>query len=470
MQKSVLIEVVQALTPKEVRELNKWLASPAHNHRQDAIQMFEYLLKKEKPTDKLSVWKELFPKESFDDAYLRQVMYFLLKAIEDYFIFKEYKKESVGPALSLASLYRRRRLDKPFRQTIETIRREMGNSPFRNSDYHLDKFYVEQEWYSYLAETNPLGEINLQVVSDELDMAFLTNKLRIACWMIAHQSVNKKAQYEIGMLEAILETVEKSRLLIEPGVAVYYYGFKALTDRNNTSHFENLIRILDESGKLFPTTELKELYRLAINYCTSRLNLGQEMFFQKQFELYRAGYEQSILLEESDTISRYMFTGSVYSAIKTQNYDWAEDFISRFSDRLEEKHRYSTVQFNLSRLYYERGDYHKAQTLLREFEYDDMLLNAVAKTMLLKIYYTLGEYDALESLIEAMRSFLQRKEALSAAHKAVFKNIIQLMKKLLHLNPYSKTQVEKFRVAVKEANPIQEQERLWFLQQIEKNK
>ena len=44
------------------------------------------------------------------------------------------------------------------------------------------------------------------------------------------------------------------------------------------------------------------------------------------------------------------------------------------------------------------------------------------------------------------------------------------MKKLLHLNPYSKTQVEKFRAAVKEANPIQEQERMWFLQQIEKNK
>ena len=90
MQKSVLIEVLQALTPKEVRELNKWLASPAHNHRQDAIMMFEYLLKKEKPFDKLSVWKEIYPKEPFDDAYLRQVMYFLLKAVEDYFIFKEY--------------------------------------------------------------------------------------------------------------------------------------------------------------------------------------------------------------------------------------------------------------------------------------------------------------------------------------------------------------------------------------------
>ena len=211
---------------------------------------------------------------------------------------------------------------------------------------------------------------------------------------------------------------------------------------------------------------MKELYLLAINYCISRINAGEERFFARAFELYRTGFGQFILVDNEGNVSKFMFTHSVYCAIKTTNFDWAEAFINIFSERLEEKHRHSTVQFNLSRLYYEKGDYHKAQTLLRDFDYDDMLLNAVAKTMLLKIYYKLGELDALESLIEAMRSFLQRKEALSSNHKIVFKNTILLMKKLLHLNKYSKTQVEKFRKAVMETNPIQEQERSWFLQQI----
>jgi hypothetical protein len=253
-------------------------------------------------------------------------------------------------------------------------------------------------------------------------------------------------------------------------VAAYYYGFKSLTDRNNVTHFEHLKQILNEHSTAFPTAEIKELYRLAINYCINRINTGQEIFFQRAYELFYDGFGRSILIENNDTIPKNIFTNAVYSAIKTEHYDWAENFILQFSQNLEEKYRHSTVQFNLSRLYYEKGDFDKAQTLLREYEYDDMLMNAVAKTMLLKIYYILGEFDALESLIEAMRSFLQRKEALSSTHKAVFKNIIQLMKKLLHLNPYSKTQVEKFRVAVQETNPIQEQERTWFLQQIDKYK
>ena len=466
MRKSVLVEVVKALSDKEIRELNKWRLSPAHNHREDAVLLFTFLAKNKGVEDKSLMWKAMFPSKPFDDAYLRQVMYFLFKAIEDYFIFREYKKESIRPALSLASLYRRRGLDKPFRQTIEEAKRKLDSSAWRNSEYHQDKFYLEQEQYFYLAEIKRTGELNLQEVSDELDMAYVANKLRLACRMISHQTVNKKAEYQIGLLEPILQAVEQGNMLQEIGVAVYYYGFKALTQRTDDQSFEQLASILQEHGKSFPTAELKELYLLAINYCISRINAGEERFFARAFELYRTGFGQFILVDNEGNVSKFMFTNSVYCAIKTKNFDWAEAFIKIFSERLEEKQRHSTVQFNLSRLYYEKGDYHKAQTLLRDFDYDDMLLNAVAKTMLLKIYYKLGELDALESLIEAMRSFLQRKEALSSNHKIVFKNTILLMKKLLHLNKYSKTQVEKFRKAVMETNPIQEQERSWFLQQI----
>lgn len=472
MQKSVLREVVLSLSDKEVRELGKWLASPAHNHRDDAIRLFDFLAKQggAKASSKEDAWKAIFPGEPYDDAFMRQVMYFLLKAIEDYFIFKEYKSETTRPMLSLASLYRRRQLDKPFRQTIEAARKDLANLPLRNSEYHLDKFYLEQERYYYLAATNPMGEINLQDVSDELDMAYVANKLRLACRMLSHQSVNKTAKYDIGLLEPVLQIVEQGKMLNEPGVAVYYYGFKALTDGNNTSHFEHLARILHQHGSAFPAGELKELYLLSINYCTGRINMGQEEFFQIVFNLYKEGFGQLIIISSTDNLSKFMFSNAVYSAVKIKNFEWAENFITQFGDRLEEKHRHSTVQFNLSRLYYERGDYHKAQILLREFEYDDMLLNAVAKTMLLKIYYKLGEYDALESLIEAMRSFLQRKAALSPTHKIIFKNTIYLMKKLVNLNHYSKVQVEKFRQAVIDTNPMQKQEKEWFLQQIERNR
>ncbi len=94
-----------------------------------------------------------------------------------------------------------------------------------------------------------------------------------------------------------------------------------------------------------------------------------------------------------------------------------------------------------------------------------MLFNIIAKTMLLKIYYERSDLDAFESLVESLRIYLQRKEALDPARKASYKNLVSLMKKLLHLNIYSKQQKEKFRELVMATNPLSERE--WFLKQLD---
>ncbi len=168
---------------------------------------------------------------------------------------------------------------------------------------------------------------------------------------------------------------------------------------------------------------------------------------------------------ENNNITRYTFGNAVAFAIKVGEFDWAEQFIERFQHHLDEKERNSIVNFNLSRVYFEKGDYNKAQNMLTQFDYNDMLFNLIAKTMLLKIYHEKEEFDAFESLLESMRTYLQRKEALDPARKAAYKNMISLMKKLLHLNIFSKVQREKFREVVGKTNPLAERE--WLLKQIE---
>lgn len=180
--------------------------------------------------------------------------------------------------------------------------------------------------------------------------------------------------------------------------------------------------------------------------------------------LYRKGLETHILLE-NDTVSRYTFGNAVGAALRNAEFDWAEKFIHDFQHHLDEKERNSIVNFNLSRVYFEKGDYNKAQNMLTQFDYNDMLFNLIAKTMLLKIYHEKEEFDAFESLLESMRTYLQRKEALDPARKAAYKNMISLMKKLLHLNIFSKVQREKFREVVGKTNPLAERE--WLLKQIE---
>jgi len=111
MKKSRLINIFKTLTKKEIRDLRKWLHSPAHNQREDTVLLFEYLvaednLYEENLLDKSTVFQHLMPDEKkFDDAKIRQVMYFLLKSTEEFLTYQEFLKDKTGQEILLARVF-----------------------------------------------------------------------------------------------------------------------------------------------------------------------------------------------------------------------------------------------------------------------------------------------------------------------------------------------------------------------------
>lgn len=468
MQKSVLIEIVQSLNKKEIRELNKWLHSPAHNQREDTVRLFDflvkYLSKNEGIPTKEQAWKSIFPGKPYDDAYMRQVMFFLLKPLEEYLVFAESLNSPVHFQLSLMKTYRSRNLEKSYKQSYRLALQAQKDQPLRDSDYLRNQFYIEQE-YGQWSRVIENASVNLQETADSLEKWFLAEKLHVAYAMLAHRSVYKTAKYDEGMLKQAFEYAETKGLLEEPAIALYYYAYLALTQPNEESYFDKLEYLINIHESQFNQSDFRTFYVAAINYCVPKINQGRLEFARRAFELSRKGLEKQILFENG-VLTRYTFGNAVAFAIKIGEFAWAERFIEDYQKYLEEKERNSIANFNLSRVYFEKGDYKKAQSLLTQFEYDDMLFNIIAKTMLLKIYYETDEFDALESLIDSMRIYLQRKEALDPTRKAAYKNLLSLMKKMLQINIFSRAQREKFRETVVGTNPLAERD--WMLKQLDK--
>lgn len=468
MQKSVLVEILRSLEKKEMRDLNKWLQSPAHNQRQDVVRLFDYLGKhlsdEGESLGKEVAWQAVFPGQPYDDAYMRQVMYFLLKAVEEYLVFSYYTRDGVRYQLALSRIYRRRKLDKAYKQAHRLGWENLHKQPLRNDFYLLNKFFFEQVEYEHRMNITQNAPVNLQETADALERWFLEERLRISKDMLAHQSIYQKINYDHGLLQEVLAYANNKAMLHEPAIGVYYNTYMALTHPEEEAYFDELERRIHNQMAFFNRSEVRTLYLAALNYCVPKINQGRQDFYRRAFELYRSGVETKILLE-NDNLSRYTFLNTVSSALKVGEFDWAEKFVENFQQYLEEKQRHGTVNFGLARLFFEKGEYDTAQRYLVAFEYDDMLQNIVAKTMLLKIYYEQDEFDAFESLLESLRIYLQRKEALDPTRKAAYKNMISLMKKMLHLNIYSKPQKEKFREMATQTNPLAERE--WLLRQVD---
>ena len=467
MENSHLVAILKTFSKKEFRELRKWLQSPAHNQREDVNQLFEYFtsrsrLENDKLLKKEKVFSKVFPREEYDDAKIRQTMHFFLKAVEEFLIYNEQKADEVRSRITLANVYRKRNMPKAFQRTARQINDLQQAYPYRNGDYLWNEYLLQSEKYSFLIMQQRTTSANLQEVSDVLDLSFLSNKLRQAWLMLSHQTVNK-TQYDIGLLQEALRHVEEKGFVKEPVIAAYYYMYMAITSEDDPSFFEKLRKVIEESSQLFPNNEIRDINLGAINYCIKRANTGGETYIREAFELFRSGFENRTLMQNGQ-ISRYSFRNAVTAGLKLKEYEWVDSFIHNYKQYLDKKYRESFFLHSLARLNFERKNYDQAMRLLVQTDFDDMLINLNAKTMLFKMYYELEEINALESLLESMRAYVQRKEVMGY-HKNNFQNIVRYTKKLVRVTPYNEKQKDKLRQEILEANPLTERE--WLLEQLE---
>ncbi|MBX2930170.1 MAG: hypothetical protein KF852_20225 [Saprospiraceae bacterium] len=474
MENSNIIVILRTFSPAESRKCRKWLLSPAHNQREDTVQLYDYLmsgahLEQEKFLQKERVFVKIFPDQPYDDARLRQAVHFLLKAVEDFLVYEESQSDEVRRRLDLARVFRQRQLDKLYQKAFRQAEELQESVPHRNAYYLRNEYLLQREQYAFLSEKQKQRAmpLNLTEMSEALDRSFMADKLRQACLMLAHQAVYK-AEYDMKLLQEALQYVEQKQWLDEPAIGIYYYGYRALTERDQSEHFDQLKQKILTGAHLFPSSEARDIYLMAINYCIARMNAGAEAFIREAFELYRKGFEERLLIE-NDTISRWTFLNVIMIALTLSEFEWAESFIESYQDFLEETHKDNFVHFSRALLLYEKREYGQAMLLLNTADYDDMLINLRSKALLMKMFYEQNMTDSLESLLEATRTYMTRKKVM-AYHKAFFSNLVQLTKKLLRTNPYDQEQKNKLKEEILQANPLTSKERNWLLEQLGKRK
>lgn len=469
MEKSALVQVLRTFSKKEVRDLRKWLQSPAHNQRQDVLDLFEYLvsgnnLNSSRTLTKEKAFQHIHKGKKYDDAVMRQVMHFLFKAVEAFLTYQEMLRDEVRAQAFLGRVYRQKQLPKLFQKALETGRKIQQKQPYRNHLYYENEYLLQLENYAYLSGLSRTAPLNLQEVSDANDVAYLANKLQLSCIMLSHQTVYK-SEYNMRLLEALLNEIESQQHYLEiPAIAIYYHSFKAITNPDETSHFKHLKEQIKKHSKLFPPHEMRVIMLLTINYCIGRINAGLTEFLRETFELYQEGLKNEIFLENG-LLSRFTYNNIVIAGLNLKEFEWVENFIHQYSPFLDEKHREGQVHINLARLYYEKKDYKTAMELLVQADYDDILLTLVAKTMLMKIYYELDEINALDSLLGSMHTYLQRKKVMGY-HQSNYKNIIRFTRRLLRVAPYNEEQKQKLSAEISQTSPLTE--RKWLLQQLER--
>jgi len=102
--------------------------------------------------------------------------------------------------------------------------------------------------------------------------------------------------------------------------------------------------------------------------------------------------------------------------------------------------------------------------LLQKVDFDDVLNNLDARRMLLRIYYELGEFEALHSLLDSFKTYISRQKDVGY-HKDNYLNLIRFVKKMIRYDLSDPKTRSALVDEIKNTPAFTEQS--WLLKQLE---
>ncbi len=286
-----------------------------------------------------------------------------------------------------------------------------------------------------------------------LDCYYLTRKLEHFCDALGYQNM-VAGTAKIHLYPGFMEHVKTSGYLEEPSVKAWFLVANMMLNREDEHFFQQLKTMLREEGGFFQKKELQTLFIHLMNYCIdTKINTGRSEYYAELFAIYRIALDREIIFDGNE-LNPHHYKNIVTLSLHVKDFEWGEFFIQNYTQRLPKDAQENALNYNLAHIYFHQGHYEKVIEQLREVEYQTLVYALGSKLLLLRTYYELQEYQALDSLIDSFRIYLRRNKLISREVRQQYLNVLRFTKKLSSVKPYDGKSIEKIRVQIEDCKML----------------
>ena len=473
MEKSNLVYTLKRFSRKDWRAVKKFVKSPYFNSREDVVLLFDFLEKKYNRIeynriDKVAIFKAIYPNDKFDEKKLRHLMSYLSVLIKKFFSIEQFQSQTIIQQKALCENLEQRGLKKILQKELKTSLELIEKEKQKDANHYLSMFEIASMVSNFSIEGTRKKKKDFQSLEQNISLAFIVKLLKLGCEMQSHQTLTKEV-YDLKLFPKILNLLQEGEFLDTPIVELYFNCYKAIDylEQKNISdsekHFFNFKKSLEKNWSSITAIEVWEICIYAINYCIKRLNSGDKSFIREAFELYRFGLENKFIFRDN-ILSTYSYKNISRLGIALNENIWVENFLKENKKHLPPREKENTWRYNLAYFYFQQNNYSAAMRLLLQVEFNDTLNNLDARRILLKCYFELKEYDALDSLFHSFSRYIYRQKEIGY-HKENYLNLIRIVKKIIYLPVTEKKNIHHIKDEVIQMNNLVERE--WLLSKID---
>ncbi len=473
MKETKFYQFMSSLSPVEMNRLTKFMESPYFNKNEKLLKIYyavESNIRDTKPTElsKIAIWDQIYPQVKYEDEKFRKHCSQLMDLAEDWLAQEVYESDRLLKSKFLLQAVFEKKLDNLFSGSTNSAKLTLSKEPLRHSNFYLHNFEIESLLYKIerhddarVSKKN-LEKINFDVISKNLDIFYISEKLKYYCSILSWKAVSN-LNIDISFSEDLLNLAKSNEYNEIPSIKIYLTIFFTFVDGNNEEHFYNLKALFVKYISIFPIDEAKNIFDSALNFAIRRINQRDEKYNYETFELYQYGLENNILFI-NDQLSHLTFKNIVTSALLLKEFDWTEKFISEYSTKLDPKFRENAITYNTANFLFSKGNYKELLKTLQSIHYDEIFYNLHSKAWLLKAYYELDEIQVLSSFLDSFDIFLTRNKEISKIQKSIYQTQIKFTKKLINSVDKSKQELLRFKQEVEKSTFVGKP---WLLEKID---
>ncbi len=475
MYSSDLIEVLKTFDNKTLKRLHKFLQSPYFNSNQKVVDLFKYISRyapayTDRRLAKQQVFKYFFPKENYETsrgASLRRLMSSLFKLVEKFIVYEaiDQEKQVLNNHIHVLKFYSKNTLDNQFQKFFKRyVQNFQDNYPYRSFEFYQNEHLVQDTLFEfYSSRDQKKCEDVLQKSINNIDIEYLTNKLRFACLIYSHQKV-RQSNLTISFLSEVLHAIQHFKIEVYPALHIYRHATFFLQDVQNEEDFFQFRALFDKHAQKFPIYEARQLYAYAKNYCVKQVINGQTKYYQIMFKLYKSEIEQKVIYA-NEKIQPVDLANMVNLGLYLKEFDWVETLLVEHKHKILNQNATDIFQYNMARLLFEKSEYAAAMDMLKTANFKDVHYTLAAKRLLARLYYETDEFDLLESILNSLKVFIHRNTIITEDHKAVNRNFARFLYRIMNTAPRDAIKIEKIQTEINATNALTE--RTWLLKKLE---
>lgn len=439
MNNSSFIKLLRKCSNKEWKDFQEYVFSPFFNKNKKVRQLCDLVLKyapnfNHSSLNKQNIFPILFKNRPYDRLPINNVISDLYQLLLDFLAFQELSERPQRLLDFQMKALLKKEMTQLAEQRSRRFRQIQANSKWRDHEFFQQKYLLFENLDELFLTHQKRGyDENLQLKSDAFDVYYFANKLRIACDM-ASRNVVLNANYECRFLNVFLKYFDENELDWKsiPVLKIYVKILQMLESEVAEVHYFDLKKLLEKYFEIFPKSELTGIYSYLLNFCIKKINFGKSGFYTEILELYKVLLNRELIFK-NEFLTQWTFRNIVTAGIRSNELDWAENFILNYQHRLLPEEQKNAVSYNLAAVYFAQKNYQNALQILQNVTFTDNFYQLSAKTIQLKSYFELEETEAFYSLVSSFLKYLRRNTQLSDYHKELNVSFVKTTKDIFRL-------------------------------------